>query len=1119
MLLPQEYYNKIYQELEAFDLELQALNLEIEEEKRKATELKAENESTAKVEMEENSRLILKVRAFIDIAAPHAARLEKSVVPITYDSGVLARLSVQINSSSLSDPFAEKLYKEATGQLLYLENNTSAISERCRRRNRDVDVACDEVVSQAEIKKQNVVTRLKKYFDVNEDVKALADIVGNDGNVFGNTVPLDAIKAPEGRLSFGVVKMPVPKNSHIIEALAKRFVGYCDTEAGSINIPVGLSMKKGGVIFAQYSNDSEAEILSGIRNLLLNVARYYRNLFDKVVFIDPVRFSNNTLGCLSALADGNNSFIDPVPLSAAGVKKKIQSLIDIETSEELEAAGMYKRKLYVFHDFPQSYDSDEISKIQQLCVNSEHYEAIVILTSNSSGKAHGSNELVDYLRLLATCIPFHDNAFKMIAPGTEDTLCDFKWYDVPENLPEDVVDALVKSRPTVDTNNEYGKRIGFDAVTNYRKGVRKIEKIPYAIDDKGNVLTLSFEDSNFATFICGASRSGKSTLLHTLITGILKNNHPDDIEIWLIDFKMTEFSRYTKDNLPPHIRYVILDESPELVYDIIDRLTEIMMKRQSMFMGKWEKLSKVPPEKYMPALFIIIDEFAVMSNIIADSAVSGRDNYVIKMQLLLAKGAALGMHFLFSSQGFTTGTRGLNDYAKKQVQQRVAMKTEFGEIKETLDLKSASDNDRFLIEQLPVYHALTRIPMDEKGNHLRLGKVIYIPDYTEQEKMISEIRKYFQPKPKYDSTDVGAYIYKKPMIIDGNSYVSYDSKLDDIEAHIKQNRDLYIDDDTVSMFIGEPQRMLHVYSIEIIDGFCENVLLIASRPEKVSASSVIITAMKSLKLHDTITECWSTRKNAIYRHLGRECKFGFDEAVDDIDLICDRIRALKKAIASKSQGNKMIVLLGFETILMDMSYIVEEDSDYSYDDTGITEYSHLISNSFSDIELDEGEEDVSSFISDMLLSIGENPDEIVAEVQMHGKADERVPEHESKKEKYGFYDAREDLKYIITHGPRYGYHFMMVYNTISEFEQSKLSTSLFKHKIFFRTAKSEATRIVSSFTAGVISELKDHVYRYTDGLDEISFRPYLHDGIVINGWTLVDGEVINITSEEEEYLQ
>ena len=144
----------------------------------------------------------------------------------------------------------------------------------------------------------------------------------------------------------------------------------------------------------------------------------------------------------------------------------------------------------------------------------------------------------------------------------------------------------------------------------YIKGNRSLSNIPYGVDADGNILYLDFENTNFATFICGASRSGKSTLLHTIITGILKNNHPDDVEVWLIDFKMTEFSRYIS-HLPPHVRYIILDESPELVYDIIDRLSEILLKRQNIFKGKWDKLSDVPAEKYMPSIFVIIDEFSV----------------------------------------------------------------------------------------------------------------------------------------------------------------------------------------------------------------------------------------------------------------------------------------------------------------------------------------------------------------------------------------------------------------------------------------------------------------------------------------------------------------------------
>lgn len=56
-------------------------------------------------------------------------------------------------------------------------------------------------------------------------------------------------------------------------------------------------------------------------------------------------------------------------------------------------------------------------------------------------------------------------------------------------------------------------------------------------------------------------------------------------------------------------------------------------------------------------------------------------------------------------------------------------------------------------------------------------------------------------------------------------------------------------------------------------------------------------------------------------------------------------------------------------------------------------------------------------------------------------------------------------------------------------------TQVFKHKLIFRTAKADAMSIVGSGNATVVSELEDHSFRYSNGLDSLSFRPYLHKGL------------------------
>ena len=227
---------------------------------------------------------------------------------------------------------------------------------------------------------------------------------------------------------------------------------------------------------------------------------------------------------------------------------------------------------------------------------------------------------------------------------------------------------------------EYIKRIDMNNFPEYERGKKSIV-LPYGVDQKDEVHSISFDNENFASYLMGASGSGKSTLLHTLITGIIRDYHPDDVELWLADFKMSEFAQYINP-LPPHIKYILLDESQELIYDLIDKLTEKMMERQRFFMSpeyrELKKVENVPKQNYMPVIFVILDEISIMSQ-----AVSESDYYKLRLQNLLAKGRALGIKFIFASQTFTKGIGGLTSTAKDQIQSRIAMKNSYNEINET----------------------------------------------------------------------------------------------------------------------------------------------------------------------------------------------------------------------------------------------------------------------------------------------------------------------------------------------------------------------------------------------------------------------------------------------------
>lgn len=1059
-----------------------ALSEEMEKSKFEKEMADKENEIIAL--MEENRNLAKKITVYLNIASAHTMERGEVTEEHNVDTGHLSRLAIQINKNLLEDPFAKELWIETKKQLMKLDreynnllNSKVQVLINCSRREEN---SIDNIKKQRE----TIISEFYRFLDSAEfsDFVQQNDDIKNkkvlDGKCYGETY-------------MGYYHIPVEFTTDVSDRIALKAPDIiCNNE---MIIPATLSLTPGNVIFVEYTDSTETTFIDGLHTLIMNAILTYPDSIGSIEYIDPLRLNNSALLKLSALAGEENSIISNVPGSPAVIKERLRTLLEKYTYGDYgdSNTGGVADKILFLHAFPASYDQNMFLAIRQLILNAASYGLCIIVSHNVSQNMYGSDDVISLVKSNANEFIYFDNKFKKSNKNTKDVY-NFSWLTMPEKLPEEISDVVSK-RNYIDRNNEYISRIGINAKP-IVKGNREIRNIPYGLDTAGNTLSLDFEDSDFATFICGAARSGKSTLLHTILTGIIKNYHPDDIEIWLIDFKMTEFSRYIK-HTPPHVRYIILDESPELVYDLLDRLSDILVKRQNIFKGKWQKLQHVPKEKYMPALFVVIDEFSVMSQIVADSVINGKEDYRVKLQLLLAKGAALGMHFIFSSQGFTSGTRGLNDFSKKQIQQRIAMKTEYNEIKETLDLKTLSDSDRMLMEQLPVHYALVRVPMDKNGNHIVQAKTLFISDYAKQENMIWDIRNYYTPQNRYYSDDSSFYVDKQTQIIDGSVFRSFDECKNIIEKDLAERT---LIDDSVFVYLGEPKRMMNSYPIELNRSFCENILVMVSENEKMSAASVVLSLRNSLKLQDKDITLWSDVKNSVYRILAKDCRQMDIKATHDIDDICQSIRTFKNRVDIGENINECIVLLGMETVLQEMGFLDGEKGKGGIgfsierrrpDEPGLMERLNALM------------QNKSASLSDGMY-VGSNAD-TDTETKIISKA----------------YDAREDFKYIMTRGPKYGLHFVMVSSNLIELNQTKIDVSQFRHKIMFAMPKSDAMTLTGSNGAAAVAELSEHSFRYTNGIDSLTIRPYLHCGLTWDGWRVdTDGTVDNSGNEEELLL-
>lgn len=112
--------------------------------------------------------------------------------------------------------------------------------------------------------------------------------------------------------------------------------------------------------------------------------------------------------------------------------------------------------------------------------------------------------------------------------------------------------------------------------------------------------------------IAGQTGAGKSTLLHTLIMSTLLSYSPDEVQLYLLDFKEgVEFSPYTKYRLPS-LRVVAINSEREFGLTVLKELCTELETRTKHFtrygvsdINSYVKLQDVPK---VPKLLLVFDE-------------------------------------------------------------------------------------------------------------------------------------------------------------------------------------------------------------------------------------------------------------------------------------------------------------------------------------------------------------------------------------------------------------------------------------------------------------------------------------------------------------------------------
>ena len=224
------------------------------------------------------------------------------------------------------------------------------------------------------------------------------------------------------------------------------------------------------------------------------------------------------------------------------------------------------------------------------------------------------------------------------------------------------------------------------------RSARDFLRVPVGLDDLGAPVLLDLKESAELGMgphgICiGATGSGKSEMLRTLVLALALSHPPEDLSMVLVDYKGgAAFAPFAG---LPHVAGLIdnLADDPQLVERARTSINGEVVRRQELLrdagslpsISHYRQLRRERPDLApMPHLFVVIDEFGEL--------LTAEPEFVDLLITIGRIGRSIGVHLLLSSQRIEPGKlRGLDTYLSYRIGLRTFSAAESAVVLDTPD--------------------------------------------------------------------------------------------------------------------------------------------------------------------------------------------------------------------------------------------------------------------------------------------------------------------------------------------------------------------------------------------------------------------------------------------------
>ncbi len=201
----------------------------------------------------------------------------------------------------------------------------------------------------------------------------------------------------------------------------------------------------------------------------------------------------------------------------------------------------------------------------------------------------------------------------------------------------------------IEVANKFKDSVGLREILESSEFVNSKSDVPLTLgkDVEGNIIVESISDMPHL-LIAGATGSGKSVCINTIITNILYKSSPNDVRLMLIDPKVVELSVY---NGIPHLLIPVVTNPKKAGYalnwavDEMERRYKLFAEAQVRDIKGYnkKKIKEGKISEKIPKIVIIVDELADLMMVSSNEI----EDYIARLAQMAR---ACGMHLILATQ-------------------------------------------------------------------------------------------------------------------------------------------------------------------------------------------------------------------------------------------------------------------------------------------------------------------------------------------------------------------------------------------------------------------------------------------------------------------------------------